>query len=159
MCHLWIRDTSQCRSPLDFSKSNTSGKHFIWPCNAWSNSCVPIIATEWLEKTGVGWATPNWNTNGSLNATPEFQQSFKPSRYSGKISNSEISQRKLQQNHRPSWDFRKKDWSNHLDLVHYLLGKNKLRPTLPAPQWTNFPFPRLLPSIRSPIPILLLIKP
>ena len=65
---------------------------------------------------------------------PNSKQSFKPSRYSGKISNSEISQRKLQQNHRPSWDFRKKDWSNHLDLVHYLLGKNKLRPTLPAPQ-------------------------
>ena len=73
------------------------------------------------------------------NATPQFQQLFKPSRYSGKDFNTNRRpflkrQRKLQQNHRLPWDFREKDWSNHLDLVRHLLGNNKLRPALPALQ-------------------------
>jgi hypothetical protein len=43
------------------------------------------------------------------NATPEFQQLFKPSSYSGKDFNTNRRpflkcQRKLQQNHRPPWD-------------------------------------------------------
>ena len=61
------------------------------------------------------------------NATPEFQQLVKPSCYSGKDSNTNCcpfsnSQRKLQENHRPLWDSRGKDWSNRLDL-----GNNETR--------------------------------
>ncbi len=74
------------------------------------------------------------------NATPEFQQLFKPSCYSDKYSNTNRrpflkSQRKLQQNHRPPppWDSRGKDWSNHLDLVRQFLGNNEARPIMQAP--------------------------